>query len=184
MNNISDFMQTPIYWEFKKKKALLKSNATDIVSARITKRRVSFLFAEKKYSIKNNGFYRPITIIKEGKKITGQLKHFFRGNTGMLELTGGNKYYIKYQNAVFVKLSIYSSENKELIRYKLISKKKASVHIHNKQITIPEHDLILLLVLGCFFFKGILIENKVTAIESVIFSQTLPAIKHLVAEPA
>lgn len=169
---INNIRNQQLSWVFKKKKSILNCDENIILNLRITKKRALFKIADKNYMIRNKGFYKPTTFIEEDENVIGQLKHFFRGSTSLLEFSTGNLYYFKCHNPIRVRLSIYSSQNNEIIRYRLISKTKASVEIINKTAEIPETELICLLVSGYYYFLGIIKENKVTNFESVIFSNT------------
>ena len=85
--------------------------------------------------------------------------------------------------AVFVKLAVFSADRKEIITYRLVSKYKASLHLNASITEIPAEDLIFLLALSCFVFRGILKENKVEDLESVVFSNPVPVKEMPVTEP-
>ena len=85
----------------------------------------------------------------------------------------GETYYLKSKNAVFVKLSIYSSNQQEIACYKLISKYKAHLNIDKTATDVNESDLLLLIALGCFVFRGVINENKVIPLNEIVFSTTV-----------
>jgi hypothetical protein len=174
MDNITDYLKTPLTWEFKKKKAFLKSDDKIILELKTGKKRGSFELDKKTYSIRNRGFWNPATVVEEGKKKIAILNRFFRSNTAWIEFSEGNKYLIRCKNPAFIKLSVYSSDHKEVARYKLISKYKASMSLYTNNTEIPEMELIFLIVSGCFIFRGIIKESKVTNPESIVFSNAIP----------
>lgn len=171
MNTIN----SSVTWEFKKKKAFLKNDNNVILELKTgKKKRATFKWEEKIYTIRNNGFWNPVTILEyEGKKVIA-LKRFFRTNKAFIESENGKKYLCRTQNAVFVKLAIHSADRKEIFSYKLISKYKASMQLNMDNADLPESDLVFLIVLGCFVFRGIIRENKFTDVQSVVFSSAVP----------
>lgn len=171
MDTISNYLKTPLAWEFKKKKALLKSNDKTILELKTGKKRASFKTDDKSYTIYNKGFWNPATIIEEDKKSIARLNRYFRSKSTWVEFSDGNKYLIRCKNLTFIKLSICSADHKEIIRYKLISKYKASLSVYDPGIL--ETGLMILLALGCFIFRGIIRENKIADLESVVFSNAI-----------
>ncbi|MFI5219938.1 MAG: hypothetical protein ACHQNT_10655 [Bacteroidia bacterium] len=179
-------IQNSMTWQFKKKKVFLKKNNKVIIELKTgKKKRASFKWKDKAYTIRNRGFWNPVTVLEEGNKQVLILKRFFRDNKAFIEFENGNRYLCKSQNPLFVKLSVYSNDRKEIIRYKLNSKSKASMHLNTHADAIPETDLIFLIVLSCFVFMGILKENN-TDVDSVVFSNTavpVPGKEEPVSEP-
>ena len=183
MDNIMGYLQTPLTWEFKKKKAFLKSDNKTILELKTGKRRASFDLDDKTYVIRNKGFWNPSTVIVEDKKTIAMLKRFFRSHTAWIDFLHGSKYLIRCKNAVFIKLSIYSEDHKEIVRYKLISKYKAAMNLYANNSEIPGMDIVFLMILGCFIFRGIIKENELTDLESIVFSNAVPVKEIPLAEP-
>ncbi|HKR03240.1 MAG TPA: hypothetical protein VJY62_01285 [Bacteroidia bacterium] len=168
-------INSSVTWEFKKKKAFLKNDNEVIVELKSDKKKCAgFKWEDKTYTIRNRGFWNPLTVLENEEKKIMSLKRFFRTNKAFIEFENGNKYLCRTQNAVFVKLAVYSPDRKEIIRYKLISKYKASMQLNMDNADLPDSDLIFLIVLGCFVFRGIIRENKFTDIQSVVFSSAVP----------
>jgi len=182
MDNIISYLQSPLTWEFKKKKAFLKSDKKTILELRTGRKRASFDLDKKTYDIRNKGFWNSSTIIEEDKETVAMLKRFFRNHAAWIDFLHGSKYFIKCKNDVFIKLSIYSSDHKEIMRYKLISKYKASMNLFVNSTKIPDMDKVFLMILGCFIFRGIIKENKITDLESIVFSNAVPVKELPVAE--
>ncbi|MEO5569402.1 MAG: hypothetical protein ABIT08_12795 [Bacteroidia bacterium] len=177
------YLQTPLTWEFKKKKAFLKSDNKTILELRTGKKRSSFELDKKTYDIRNKGFWNPSTAIVKDKKTVVMLKRFFRSHAAWIDFLHGSKYLIRCKNEVFIKLSIYSADHIEIVRYKLISKYKASMNLYVNSANIPEMDKVFLMILGCFIFRGIIKENKLTDLESIVFANAVPVKELLVTEP-
>ena len=183
MENIINYLKTPLTWEFKKKKAFLKSEDKTILELKMGKKRASFESDDKIYTIRNKGFWNPSTVIEDKKGIS-VLKCIFRGKTSWIEFENGNKYLLRSKNPMFIKLSILSTDHKEILRYKLISKYKAAMNLSKNNSEIPETDVFFLLMLSCFIFRGIIKENKTTDLETIVFSNAVPAEKIAMTEPA
>ncbi|MEP7168081.1 MAG: hypothetical protein ABI855_01795 [Bacteroidota bacterium] len=183
MENMINDLKTPLCWEFKKKKAFLKSDDKTVLELKVGKKRASFKSGDITYTIRNKGFWNPSTVIEEDKKNIAILKRFFRGNTSWIEFENGNKYLLRCKNLMFIKLSVYSSDHKEILRYKLISKYKAVMNLYKNNTEIPGTDMLFLLMLSCFIFRGIIKENKTTDLESVVFSNAVPEKESALTEP-
>jgi|GEM_PF-1124580 len=171
MDNPVNNTETPFTWEFRKNKSFLKNGDTIILALKPGKKKsAEFDWENKKYRIRNRGFWNPVTDVEEDGKKIASLRRTFRPGRTFIQFEEGNRYTCKAQNAVLVKFVVYSDDHKELIRYKLISKYKASMHLDFHQADIPQKELIILITLSCFVFRGILKENDFASLQSVVFS--------------
>lgn len=60
---------------------------------------------------------------------------------------------------ILVKLSFYDNNNKETLHYKLEAKLKPKTALNIIDNSVHEHELLMLIILGCYSFKGIVMEN-------------------------
>ena len=109
--------------------------------------------------LKRQGFWNPQTIIeKEGKQVL-TLKSHFLGSRGKIEFENGKTYLCKVRNSPLVTLSFFSEEEKEILNYKLEAKLKPQTVLNIFDNSINENELLMLIILGCFSFSGIVKEN-------------------------
>ena len=173
MNNAINLLTNFHVWEFKKRKSLFKNTNETMIEIRNGKKRATIKSVDQLYTIRNKGFWNPTSIIENDKQIIAQLKRTMGSNKVLVIFENGETYYLKSKNAVFVKLSIYSSNQQEIACYKLISKYKAHLNIDKTATDVNESDLLLLIALGCFVFRGVINENKVIPLNEIVFSTTV-----------
>lgn len=170
MDNTNNLFTNSLLWEFKKRKSLFKNSKDTVIEMRSGKKRAKIKYGNKLYTIRNIGFWNPTLLIESDKQIIAQMKRTLGSNKVLIVFENGESYYLKSKNAVFVKLSIYSSGQQEVVRYKLISKFKAHLTIDKTVIDVSENDLLLLIALGCFVFRGIINENKAMQLKDIVFT--------------
>lgn len=166
-----DLFRVPLIWEFKKSKARLMSYDKEIIELKYErKRRASFKWQGTRYTIRNRGFWNSLTEIQNDKGECAYMQRSLRSNKMLINFTNGNRYVFKAQNPQFIKLTITTTDRKEILRYKLISKLKANMHVSTRNAQAHQSDLILLLAFGCFAFRGIVQENKFAKVEEIVFA--------------
>ncbi len=160
MKDLKTMLTQPLAWEFSKKKITLKSNGDVLLKLREEKKsRASFEFDGKDYMVFNDGFWNPKTVITENGKPILILKRSFLGSKGRIEMANEKHYECRVRNSPLVKISFFLPEGKEILNYKLDAKRKPRTQLTLLFTDIPDHDLIFLIVLGCYSFRGIVKEN-------------------------
>lgn len=154
------FIASELFWEFSKDSATLKSKDELIVELKDEKgANASFNLDEKNYLIKNIGFWKAKTIIESGGKIILSLSSSFLGSKGTIEFANGAKYQCKVHNSPLVTLTFITAEGQKVVSYRLDSSSKAKTTMEiNPDIELSV-DLLMLIILGCFTFKGVTIES-------------------------
>jgi hypothetical protein len=99
------------------------------------------------------------TIIDRDGIQTLILKRDFLGSKGRIEFENGNLYVCQISNSPLAKLSFFDKDGKEIFHYKLdaIKKPKTALEIINNSIN--KNELLMLIILGCYSFQGIVREN-------------------------
>lgn len=157
---MESIINSEMFWEFSKGKTTLKSNNGVIVELKDEKTyKASFELGGESYVIRNNGFWKPKTIIECGDKVILSLSSSFLGSKGTIEFANGAKYQCKVHNSPLVKLSFYTTEGHEIVSYRLDTSLKPQTVMEILPHTVTNSDLLMLIILGCFAFKGITIEN-------------------------
>ncbi len=160
MKSLKSLLAQPLTWSFKKRKILLKSNDEVILELKEEKgTKASFELRGKKYMIRSEGFWNlKILIEKEGKHLLA-LNRQFLGSKATVKFANGNVYTCKVKNSPLVKLSFFTEKDEEILHYNLepASKPKTVLTIINP--AIMENELLMLIILGCYSFKGIMKEN-------------------------
>ena len=160
MKKLKLLLSQSLTWTFKKNKIVLKSNDEILLELNEEKAaRASFAFDGKGYIIHNEGFWNPKTIIEKEGNIVLTLKRHFLGSRGKIEFENGKTYLCKVRNAPLVKLSFFSDDEKEILNYKLEAKLKPKTVLNIIDYSINENELLMLIILGCFSFSGIVKEN-------------------------
>jgi hypothetical protein len=160
MNKLKSLLSQNLTWTFSKKKITLKSNDETIVELQEEKStRATFELDGKNYIIRNEGFWNAKTIIeKDGRRML-ILKRNFLGSKGNIEFDNGNLYSWKITNSPLVKLSFFNKDEKEILYYKLEPKPKPKTVLNIVDNSLNEKELLMLIILGCYSFKGIAKEN-------------------------
>ncbi|UPT66999.1 MAG: hypothetical protein M0D57_21700 [Sphingobacteriales bacterium JAD_PAG50586_3] len=157
---MESIINAEMFWEFSKEKTSLISNNQVIVELKDEKTsKASFDFGGESYVIKNIGFWKAKTIIESGGKIILSLSSSFLGSKGTIEFANGAKYQCKVHNSPLVKLSFYTTEGQEILSYRLDTSLKPQTVMEILPHAVTDNDLLMLIILGCFAFKGITIEN-------------------------
>jgi hypothetical protein len=168
MKSLNALLSQPLTWSFKKRTIVLKSNNKAILELKELKpSKASFDFRGKKYVIRTEGFWNPKLLVeKEGKQILSLNREFLGGNA-TIKFTTGNLYYCTVKNDPLVKLSFFTEKEQEVLHYGLeaASRPKTILTITNTQI--PANELLMLILLGCYSFKGIFIEHDATGVISI-----------------
>ncbi len=157
-------------WELKKKKSFLKSDGNTILQMRCGRKRAKVKAGENNFTIRNKKFWKATTIIEEGDNVIATINRFLGSSKVLIELEN-NSYTLRLRNRVLTKLSI-GTGNKEIVRYRLISKLKAHLDVDINGIEMNDKELMVLIAAGYFIFQGILRENK-AIIEKIAFTASL-----------
>lgn len=120
MTQLKTLLSQNLTWTFSKKTIVLKSNDDVLLELREEKSaRASFEFDGKNYTIRNEGFWNPKTIIeKEGQQVLILKRNFF-GSNANIEFENGNLYSFKISNSPLAKLSFFNKDKNEILYYKL-----------------------------------------------------------------
>lgn len=160
MKNLKLLLSQTLTWTFSKKKITLKSNDTTIIELLEEKsNRATFVLDGKNYRIHNEGFWNAKTIIQKDGHQTLIMKRNFLGNKCRIELENGNSYSCKITNSPLATLRFMNNYEQEILHYKLDATHKPKTVLKIVDHSINEIDLLLLIILGCYCFKGIVIEN-------------------------
>ncbi len=161
MKQLKSLLQQPLVWKFKKKKSVLESGGEpliEMIDEKISKS--IFEWNGKEYSIRNEGFWRPRTVIKkEGDVLLTLTRHSF-GSKGTITFANGSVYTCKIKNSPLVQLSFFDAQDKECLNYKLDANAKPKTVMNIPDTSVDETELLMLVILGCFSFKGIAMENE------------------------
>ncbi len=160
MKNLKHQLNQKLTWSFSENLITLKSGDDIILEMKEEKSgKASFTLEEEKYIIHNEGFWNPNTIIvKEGKQILKMKSHFL-GSKAKIEFANAKVYTCKFKNDPLVKLSFYSKDKNEVLHYKLKPKHKPKIVLNILDDSGNKQELLMLIVLGCYSFKGIVKEN-------------------------
>ena len=154
------FIASETFWEFSKDSATLKSKDELIVELKDEKgANASFNLDEKNYLIKNIGFWKAKTIIECNGEIVLSLNRSFLGSKGTIDFTGGAKYECKIHNTPLVTLTFITAEGQKVVSYRLDTSSKPKTTMEINPDIESANDLLMLIILGCFTFKGVTIEN-------------------------
>lgn len=164
MKNLKSLLSQTLTWEFEKKKIFLKSNDEIVLELKQEKAtRSSFKIDDKNYVLRQQGFWNPKTILeKEGEPLL-TLKHSLWTSKGKIEFANGNQYICKIRNSPLVKLTFLTMDEEEIVHYKLhasLNPGSIKTIMNINPNSIPDRDLLMLIILGCFCFHGIVIENQ------------------------
>ena len=171
MDTPNTLLSNHLIWDWKKKKLLLKSDGNTVLRMRCGKKRAKIKSGENNYIIRNKGYWNATTMVEEGDKVIATMKRFLGSTKILIQFENENRYYLRLRNRVLTRLSI-TSDNKEIVRYKLISKLKAHLDVDISKAEISDKDLLVLIALGYFVFHGILKENK-ALIDKIAFTASL-----------
>jgi hypothetical protein len=160
MKNLKPTLNQPLTWIFKKKKIILQSGTETIIELIEEKQsKASFRLDGEKFTIRNKGFWNAKTIIeKEGEQLL-MLKRNFLGSKGIIEFENGNHYSCKISNSPLAKLSFFNKDEKEILYYQLEATPKPKTVLNIIDHSTNEKELLMLIILGCYSFKGIVREN-------------------------
>jgi hypothetical protein len=164
MENLTTVLRPPFVWTFQKEKAILQSNAETLLELRDEKAtQASFTFGGSSYRIRKEGFWNPKTRVDRDGQTLLTFKHNFLGRDGTVQFEEGRQYLFKIRNAPLVTLTFHSADEKQVLHYQLEGctnpnsvNPKMTVFPH----ALPASDLLLLMVLGCFVFKGYMQESS------------------------
>ncbi len=164
MNQLTTKLSSPLTWTFQKNKAILQSNGDTLLELHSESAvKGNFSYAGKDYRIHNEGFWNPRTVIEtEGRRIL-TFKHNFLGRNGTAQFEGGKTYDYKIRNSPLVTLTFLTEDGLELVRYKAEGCKnpdglKTTLTLNPH--SVPEADVMMLIVMGCFAFKAFIEENN------------------------
>lgn len=160
MKNLKHQLHQKLSWIFSDNMVTLKAGEEILLEMKEDKSgRASFVLEEEKYIIRNEGFWNPNTVIVKEGKVLLVLKRNFLGSKAKIEFENGKVYTCKYKNAPLVKLSFFSKDKKEILHYRLKPKNTPKTVLSIQDDSINKHELLMLIVLGCYSFKGIVKEN-------------------------
>ncbi len=160
MASLKTLLSQPLSWTSHKKKLTLQSNGEVVLELKEEKSsRATFQLEGKSYLIRNEGFWNPKTVLeKEGRRLL-QLKRQFLGTTGKIEFENGKQYTCKVRNAPLAKLSFFTETGKEVLHYKIEAKPKPHTVLNIIDNSINVNELLMIIVIGCYSFKGIAMED-------------------------
>jgi hypothetical protein len=163
MKSIKSLLSQNLTWTFSKKKIILKSNDETMLELQEEKStRATFALDGKNYIIRNKGFWNAITIIeKDGKQMLSLKRNFLRSK-GSIEFDNGNLYSFRITNSPLAKLSFFNKDEKEILYYKVESTPKPKTVLSIIDNSLNEKELLMLIILGCYSFKGIVSEHDDT----------------------
>lgn len=171
-------METPVTlltnqltWDLKKKKTLLKLDGNTILQWRCGKKRAKVKSGEINYTIRNIGYWNATTVIEERDKVIATMKRFLGSSKLWIEFDSESRYFLRLRNRILTRLSIIA-DNKEILHYKLISKLKAHLEVDLSKAAINDKELLMLIALGYFIFRGIL-KEKNALINKIVFTASL-----------
>ena len=164
MENLTTVLRPPLVWTFLKDKAVLHSKGDRVLElSTASATQASFTFAGKDYRIRKEGFWNPKTLVERDGQTLLTFKHAIFGSNGTVEFAGGRQYGMKLRNAPLVTLTFLAADQQEVLRYQL----EGCTHPNSVQPkmtvfpnAVPAEDLLLLMVLGCFLFKGFVQESS------------------------
>lgn len=164
MNTLTSIPLRSLYWNYDKETFSLRCGDETILDLKEEKHNfASFHYNDLKYQIKNEGFWNPRTIIKNDTTQVLELRRHFLGTKGEIIFNNGQTYICKIKNSPLVKLSFFTADEKELLSFNLKTSLKPNavktIMDVNPDI-IPQDEMIMLIALGCFSFKGISMENQ------------------------
>jgi hypothetical protein len=164
MGNLKSLLTQSPSWIFSKNKITLKAGNQDIVELLVEKSgRTTFVLENKQYSIRKQGLWNPVTLIQREGNTLLELRNKLFGNNGQAEFSNGHIYQYKIKNAPLATLSFYNNEGREFLSYKLDAtvKSVSTTLVMNLQNTaMPDEELILLIISGCYSFKNIVKEYQ------------------------
>lgn len=156
MKNLKSLLSQKLTWTFSKNKITLISNDETMLELQEEKSTsATFVLDGKNHIIRNEGFWNAKTIIEREGKQTLILKRNFLGNKGSIEFENGNHYSCKIRNAPLVSLSFFNKDEKEILYYKLDAILRPKTVLTIVDHSINENELLMLIILGCYSFKGI-----------------------------
>jgi hypothetical protein len=160
MKNLKTLLSQNLTWTFSKKKITLKSNDATVLELQEEKHsKASFIFEDQVYIIRNTGFWNAKTTIESDGKQMLMLKRNFLGSKGTIDFDNGNHYSCKISNSPLAKLSFLDKDGKEILYYKLDATQKPKTVVSIVDQSIREIELLMMIVLGCYSFQGIVQEN-------------------------
>lgn len=163
MENLKSLLTQSPYWTFSKNKITLQAGNEFIVEiVEHEPESTTFVLEDKQYSIQKHGLWNPVTLIqKEGNTVL-ELRNQLFGNKGKAEFNGGRIYPYKIVNTPLATLSFSQTDGRDVLSYKIeATGNQASTRlVMNLHDTgIPDEDLLMLIILGCYTFKDIVKEN-------------------------
>ncbi len=147
-------------WAIDKRKAtLLKDGKEHLVLEEEKRGRSTFTYRNARYTLQNEGFWNPRTIIEANGEQVLQLKRHFLGSKATIEFADATKYQCKVRNAPLVKLIFENAQGEPILSYRLDAALRPRTVLEVNNGKLPGDRLVLLLVLGFHAFKGVVKEN-------------------------
>jgi hypothetical protein len=160
MKNLKSLLSQNLTWYFSKNKISLKSSGETMVELLEEKStRATFVLDGRNYIVRKEGFWNAKTIIEKDGKQMLILKRTFFGSKGKIEFDNRNLYSCKISNSPLAKLSFFNKDEKEIFYYKLDATRNPKTVLNIVDHSINENELLMLIILGCYSFKGIAKEN-------------------------
>ncbi len=160
MKTLNSNLNLPLKWISDGNEVILRAaDKPIVVMNEFSAGNALFNFDGFAYSIKKTGTWNStVTIEREGTVISTMKTSFFK-NTGLIEMANGNQYTCRVKNAPLVKLYFSDSNHKEILYYKLDASSSPRTLFEIVDSSINDYDLVMLLVLGCFLFRGMVKES-------------------------
>ena len=164
MENLLSKNSQDFKWHYLKNNAILMQEDKVVLELlEIERTKMIFNLDGKSYSIKNEGFWKPVIIIEENQDKILVLKHPLFGSKAMIEFNNGNVFTYEVKNSPLVNINFCSKEGSKILSYKLesnSSNNSVESHLELYQNNMGQFELIMLTVLGFYLFRWVAIENN------------------------
>jgi hypothetical protein len=164
MENSLSKNQQDFKWHYLKRNAILMQEDKIVVELiEIERTKMLFNFDGKSYSIKKEGFWKPVILIEENQDKILVLNHPLFSSKAMIEFNNGNIFTYEVKNSPLVNINFCSKDGGQILTYKLDSNSsknsiKSKLELH--QNTITEFEMVMLIVLGFYLYRWVAIENN------------------------
>lgn len=160
MNTLKKLLDQPLAWVFEQGKISLLSNGQPVLT--LTEegtKKATFQLEGHEYVIRTVGFWSQKTVIEKQGQLVLSTQQSMWSSLGKVLFENGGSYGFKVHNSPLATLSFYTEDQREILHYKLNASTQPRTTIKIFDHEINEQEMMLLMILGCFSYKAIAMEN-------------------------
>lgn len=148
-------------WDLSKNTLSLNTDDRTILKLKEKKSaKATFVFADDKYVVRCEGAWNQVTLIERGHDPVLMFTRPFLEDTGTITFKDGTKCSCRVSDPFPLKLSFFDDMEMEILAYSVDSTLKSRTRLRVTNYSMDEYKLLMLVILGCYTFRGILKELK------------------------